>query len=138
VSEPWRGIKPAGVWRLTDPPRPPAGGIYFVQGVDGGLVKIGRSADIPRRLWDLQASCPVPLRCLAVIAVEHPDGRALFEEELHCRFAEGRAHGEWFEPTAELLAVAAGERAVSVWVPPLLRSWVPSRASATPWSEERS
>jgi hypothetical protein len=73
------------------------GCIYFIQGISGGLIKIGYAKDIYRRLKNLQASCPLPLKILAVIR-----GSLDSESNLHSRFAKNRKHGEWFEPTEQL------------------------------------
>lgn len=71
--------------------------VYFVQG-ELGRIKIGFSSNVESRLRDLQCSSAVPLRLLASI----PGGPAV-EAELHARFASARVHGEWFEPTEDLL-----------------------------------
>lgn len=72
--------------------------VYFVQGVDGGRIKIGVAAHPRDRLAQLQSMSPVDLR---ILAITH--GGYAREAELHKRFAESRAHGEWFEPTSDLL-----------------------------------
>lgn len=74
--------------------------VYFVQPIHGGLVKIGVAADVAGRLNSMQTGSPVQLRVIGVI----PDVGQDRETELHQRFAESRSHGEWFEPTPELLA----------------------------------
>lgn len=84
---------------------PDTGWVYFFQAIDGGAIKIGK-ADAPlRRLAATQAHSPVRLRMLGTL----PGGKRR-EYELHRRFKASRLHGEWFEPTPELLAeiVAAG------------------------------
>lgn len=79
--------------------------VYFIQAVSGGLIKIGATtAQSPEtRLAAMQAGCPVRLRILAVI--RNPER---FQEQLiHRLFADDRRHGEWFEPTPQLLAYIA-------------------------------
>lgn len=74
--------------------------IYFVQPVNGGLVKIGRSATPHSRLAQLQAHSPLELKIVGVAR-----GSSLIENLLHRRFAAHRQHGEWFEPCEELQAI---------------------------------
>lgn len=80
--------------------------VYFVQAVHGGLIKIGRTSDLAKRLTALQVSCPCELRLLALI----DEGSSLYgvtERQLHDRFVLQRAHGEWFGPSTELLEFIA-------------------------------
>jgi hypothetical protein len=69
---------------------------YFIQGQQGGNIKIGVALSPEDRLRDLQCGSPVPLVLLAFINSNK-------ESELHQLFAEDRAHGEWFRPSAQLL-----------------------------------
>jgi hypothetical protein len=90
--------------RKFDAPRKPAAehdtrSVYFIQAVNGGLIKIGVATDPAARLAEIQRMCPIPLRILAV----RPGVGQPGEAALHRRFAAARRHGEWFEPTAELL-----------------------------------
>jgi hypothetical protein len=90
------------VSRLDRTPTDQIAGVYFVQGTNGGPIKIGESADVRGRLRDLQACSPVLLRLLGVV-VDLDDRRAE-EQGWHARFASTRLHGEWFEATPALLA----------------------------------
>ncbi len=72
--------------------------VYFIQPVDGGLIKIGKSYDPKRRLSDIQLYSPVKLQILA--ATSH-----LEEQAMHKMFAAERVHGEWFQPSDRLLAL---------------------------------
>lgn len=84
--------------RMEKSPRYPKGRpsyLYVIEG--GGLVKLGRSLNVKRRVRDLQRASPTPLQLLAVI----PE-TMLSEEDAHERWSELRQHGEWFEPTPEL------------------------------------
>jgi len=90
MSVPWTM---EGVSTLTTP-----GFVYFIQGVAGGLIKIGWATKPEVRLAGMQSHCPVRLRILLTI---HGTGKD--ERELHKRFAGARRHGEWFEPVEELL-----------------------------------
>lgn len=72
----------------------PTAAVYFVQAVNGGLVKIGVSNDPAGRLASLQCGCPLALRIVKTI-----DGVARTREaEIHQQFAAYRVHGEWFDP----------------------------------------
>lgn len=75
--------------------------VYFISPVGGGLIKIGVAGDVAGRLESLQTGSPVLLEVRAVIT----DGGEALELSLHKRFAASRRHGEWFEPTPELLAL---------------------------------
>lgn len=67
------------------------GGVYLVKG--GQRIKIGYSGDIRCRLHDLQVGSPVVIEFVGAIVGASP----ATERELHARFAEYHAHGEWFE-----------------------------------------
>lgn len=73
--------------------------IYFVQGVNGGPIKIGTSRDPARRLSTMNTGSPEPLELLVKC-------RALpgMENRLHRIFAAGRLHGEWFDADTPGLA----------------------------------
>lgn len=75
--------------------------IYFVKPVDApGPIKIGFTwSNDGARLLGLQGGSPVPLELVASI----PDGSRTQEGLLHCRFADFRLYGEWFNPNPDLL-----------------------------------
>jgi len=75
--------------------------VYFAQGGQNGLVKIGRAYRIARRMRALQSCSPVPLRLLA-LAIAPRGTEFLF----HSAFAETRVSGEWFLPDEALLSLA--------------------------------
>lgn len=72
--------------------------VYFIQ-APSGLIKIGRSTDVPRRKKALQTAHGERLKLLGTI----PGGVAL-EREFHDRWESLRQSGEWFRPTPEFLA----------------------------------
>jgi len=72
--------------------------VYFVQGSEGGLIKIGHTNDIAKRLVSLQTGHPTLLTLLAT-----EQGGPELERVLHTRFAHLRGRGEWFANAEELL-----------------------------------
>jgi hypothetical protein len=72
--------------------------VYFLQRQDG-LIKIGRSVNVQKRIVALECSAG-PLVLLASIP-----GGVRVEAKLHERFEEARKFGEWFQPTPGLLAL---------------------------------
>jgi hypothetical protein len=87
--------------------------IYFIQAVEGGLIKIGSSRDPAHRLKALQAACPIRLRLIGVIR----DAGWKREHELHSSFWAMHAYGEWFQPEPALIAYIA-KHATEVVMPP--------------------
>ena len=76
--------------------------VYFVQAGKSGPIKIGFATDLTKRIASLQTGCPDDLRLLAVV-----DGGREVERRMHNRVAGDRIRGEWFRPTAEVLALVA-------------------------------
>lgn len=74
--------------------------IYFAQRSDG-QIKIGIATDVGQRMRDL-ATGAGQLKVLAVQLGDHGT-----EAELHRRFDELRADGEWFFPGRSLMAYIA-------------------------------
>jgi len=68
--------------------------VYFIEAVDLDLVKIGYTEHLAVRFEVLRHSSLVELRLLNVI-----EGGLREEKALHKKFAEHRAHLEWFELT---------------------------------------
>ena len=79
---------------------PIPGWVYFIQGVDGGPIKIGFAADVASRLADLQVSNPYELRVLLAVASDSP---LRLEKVVHGRFKAHHLRGEWFRPDQEIL-----------------------------------
>jgi hypothetical protein len=79
------------------------GYVYFIQGVDGGPIKIGYTAkrDEPIPAWNrraqLQYSSPVELTILNT----WPASTEL-ERHFHKVFKADRLYGEWFAPSDDL------------------------------------
>ncbi len=72
--------------------------IYFIQCEDNGLIKIGFSNDIEKRFNSLRTQSPARLKLL-----KHMEGGVELEAKLHNKFKKYRHHGEWFEPSKEIL-----------------------------------
>ena len=69
--------------------------LYFIQPKDGGLVKIGKTADVQSRLKNLQCGSPVELCLIKTVEIEHAEAWELFWHRL---FKPFRIKGEWFDP----------------------------------------
>lgn len=74
---------------------------YFVQAVDGGPIKIGKSSGVglATRLRGLQCGNPRELRFTRIL-------RGDVENFLHSEFAADRIRGEWFRPSEWLCEIA--------------------------------
>lgn len=78
--------------------------VYFIQGTEGGPIKIGRAVDVLKRLEQIQRCSPIPLRILAVVLEDGRRGDTPSNETaLHQLFEKDRLWGEWFRPTTFLL-----------------------------------
>lgn len=83
-----------------------AGFVYFIQAEALGLIKIGSAVDPTDRLCTLRCGSPDQLTLLAIIRSPQAVG---VERGLHHQFRASRSHGEWFHPSAGLLAFIAAE-----------------------------
>ena len=63
-----------------------------------GPIKIGTSRNLISRMREIKTSCPGELKILLLL----PGGYSL-EKELHERFMHLRTHGEWHNPSSELI-----------------------------------
>ena len=86
--------------------------VYFIQGLDGSPIKIGRALNPEQRLKDLQVGHTDALRILAI--VYDPKGRQ-FEAELHERFKSHKIRGEWFRPAPEIADFIAAHGRPAGW-----------------------
>lgn len=74
--------------------------VYFIQADENGPIKIGFTADDPkRRLSQLQTGNASALKLLGAIK-----GTAVQERQFHTALSEWRLQGEWFEPHPTVLA----------------------------------
>jgi hypothetical protein len=74
--------------------------VYFVQAEHGGPIKIGSAYRPLDRVRCFQPWSPYQLLLLAVMP-----GAKREEFALHQQFEKDRLHGEWFEPSEELLGI---------------------------------
>ncbi len=79
--------------------------VYFIG--DGGFVKIGFTANLEKRLKQLQTGHRTPLYVLATI----PGGTRNTERLLHEELKQHRGNGEWFKCQNEALQLLAAARA---------------------------
>jgi len=75
------------------------GYVYFIQGMCGGAIKVGYSANPEKRLRELQTGYPDTLKILLMIP-----GNESTEHTLHRQFEASRLKGEWFRPDDYIIA----------------------------------
>lgn len=82
--------------------------IYFLQQKDEvGLIKIGRSSNIPRRLSELSVANPKPLKLLHSFECVSEKAAKHVENTLHKTFSWSKTRGEWFTPSSQLRELIA-------------------------------
>jgi len=84
--------------------------VYFLRAPSVGLLKIGRSIDIERRLSEIRLISPVKLELLGYVS-----GDWSVETAYHRRWHGLRQHGEWFTETAELRAALECDIVLNAW-----------------------
>ncbi len=96
-----RAKEKEGKAEVTAKPRSKAAWVYFIQDVDRrGNIKIGFTArTVEKRIAELGTGSPVLLVVLRKVRAPRS-----FEAWLHERFKEERQYGEWFKPSARVLA----------------------------------
>lgn len=67
------------------------GWVYIIGADESGMVKIGYTANPPKRFVALRTACPVEMTVLYLMPGDPSD-----EKELHRRFADLRLRKEWF------------------------------------------
>lgn len=88
------------------------GNVYFVAA--DGAIKIGYSADVSKRMAQLQTGAACKLKLLAI----YPGANRSIEKRLHEVFKEHRLEGEWFRDTRAIRKfahlIAGGSRPVDL------------------------
>jgi excisionase family DNA binding protein len=72
-------------------------GVYILQAANG-LVKIGQSIHVNKRVSLIRSGSPLPVALLHVVETDQAGD---LERALHARFASRRHHGEWFALTPD-------------------------------------
>lgn len=69
--------------------------VYIIENPSAGIIKIGISEDVEKRLLNLQNACGQKLNVL-FITKGVPAAYEL-EQQLHLKFKAKRLYGEWFD-----------------------------------------
>jgi predicted GIY-YIG superfamily endonuclease len=69
-----------------------SGYVYLIE-AENGLVKIGRTEDVERRLSSINSASPI---CVTLLHSEFVKDAVEMERVLHDRFQSKRMRGEWF------------------------------------------
>lgn len=77
--------------------------VYFIQPRSGGLIKIGVTSDIDRRLKELQTGQAAELRVVHKIVFDKRAIAERVEQLLHSRYAQYRSNGEWFDVSLAMI-----------------------------------
>lgn len=77
--------------------RGPSLWVYFVQGENGGPIKIGRARNLWWRVRGLQAG-----NWVEIVLVGAVRGARELERALHVEFSSSKIRGEWFRDTPAL------------------------------------
>lgn len=111
----------------ADGRRPRREYVYLMGLPESPIVKIGRSNNPKRRLYQVQEDVGIPLEVMWT----HPGGKEM-ERGLHQHFAEYRRHGEWFElGFAEAPALVAAVVAANDWETESFTMWRPRSTDCT-------
>lgn len=103
--------------------------IYFIEDPAARAIKIGYSANVGRRLQELQISSATPLRLLGVMP-----GTIYQEQRLHQMF--DHMHGEWFRADARLLGFIGEHAEVTEQYRPMSEKKITSEIVPTGWRSE--
>lgn len=66
--------------------------VYLIEAVGEPFVKLGSTADVPKRIAGIQTNNPRRIRLIAQIPGDERD-----EQELAAKYAKYRIRGEWYE-----------------------------------------
>lgn len=70
--------------------------VYFVQ-APNGLIKIGRTSNMPKRMKSLNSMSPVLISLFHVITCDNSFHSRDLENKFHEKFKSKNHHGEWFK-----------------------------------------
>lgn len=79
--------------------------VYFIAAPLGGVIKIGKTTDMKKRLSTLSTMSPVPLEVIST--VQYDDN---LEARIHRHLKDHRSHGEWFHSDEPVLEFMRGVR----------------------------
>jgi hypothetical protein len=65
--------------------------VYFIAATDAGMIKIGKTVDLPKRFATLSTMSPVKLEIVCSVAYDD-----MLEGRIHKHLKKYRSHGEWF------------------------------------------
>lgn len=65
--------------------------VYFIAAPDAGMIKIGKTTNLEKRLATLRTMSPVTLE--PICTIDYDDN---MEARIHRHLSEYRSHGEWF------------------------------------------
>lgn len=68
------------------------GVVYVIGAPNSGVVKIGRSTNLPTRFTMIQTGCPFEVEVRFSV-----EGASRLEHQLHAEFGQFRTYGEWFD-----------------------------------------
>lgn len=69
--------------------------IYFIQVQEFGVIKIGSTSDLAKRMYTLGTACPGEIQLYGVIKLSNGDDLAL-ETSLHGKYSNSNKIREWF------------------------------------------
>lgn len=73
--------------------------VYFLSESGRGAIKIGRTRDLQKRIWSIQASTPWRIELVAKVSADRR-----LESYLKYLFRSAQIRGEWFKATDDLIA----------------------------------
>lgn len=85
--------------------------LYFIENTARAQMKIGRSADVQKRLAALETTCGHPL---TLRAIAHGAGR--FEVDVHAALHHDRGMGEWFVHSTDLQELISAPSTIRQWL----------------------
>ncbi len=90
------------------------------------FIKIGIASNVRNRMSKMQMDCPYPLKLLKLVP-----GAAHMERHLHKQFSIDNVTGEWFRPSAALLAIIEELPGRDTFDDPeVYMSWIPRKRKA--------